>query len=279
MAFKSNIESGVQFLARLHNRPGLQNFFNELFPNGLTNRETVELCGNLSSGKTLLLTQLIAKCIMPMNYNDKTIGGLDVNVVFINTDHHFKMQRLRDFLLNNLKQNDICTGTNSTLIDGIIKLAFDNLIIINCYSKAQFFVTLETLNLVIMKSENIGLVAIDSIASYYWENRESGGEWSFDKYVKSILGRVQKHTIPSKIPFIYTKSIKNDLMVKSNDAFNCAREPTLELINYRVKLIKTYDEKNCTCTVESYEINNERAYTIGVNGIEFSERKKRKIDE
>ncbi|XP_025947394.1 DNA repair protein XRCC2 isoform X2 [Apteryx rowi] len=84
-------ESGTQLLARLEGRSSLKNlepylFAEEGFP---VHGDVVEFHGPEGTGKTEMLYHLIARCILP-----KSGGGLEVEVMFIDTDYHFDMLRL-----------------------------------------------------------------------------------------------------------------------------------------------------------------------------------------
>ncbi|KAK0172060.1 hypothetical protein PV328_005428 [Microctonus aethiopoides] len=277
MEHNFNIESGLQFLSRIKVRPTLKDIDKKLFPNGLLNNETVEISGNSSSGKTILMTQLIAKCILLDHYDDKIIGGLGVNVVFINTDHHFMIVRLRNLLVEMSKKNEDITDDNKLMIDNIVKQSMCNLTILSCYSNLQYAVVMQTLNDILLRDDKIGLVAIDSIAAYYWQDRENGGDWMMNRYIQNVLKSFQKHTFASKVPLIYTKLI-NDESINSTDksTITCVKESLSGKINYRIKLIRSDERNEFTCTVQSSENIVGINYTIGDNGIMWSSMKRKR---
>lgn len=93
-------ESGLQLLARLVNRPDVSHIEPELFSNSdLKPRDVIELRGGPGSGKTLMVTHLLAKCILSREY-----GGTGAGAILINTDHHFQLTRLVAILEQLLKK-------------------------------------------------------------------------------------------------------------------------------------------------------------------------------
>ncbi|XP_057325848.1 DNA repair protein XRCC2-like [Microplitis mediator] len=248
MARRLKIESGLQFYGRIQPRPTLQNLDNILFPNGLSNNDTIEINASSASGNSLLLTRLIAQCILPFNHNDKEIGGIDARVLLINTNHNFLVSKLVNMMMNILNEKEVLDS--SQVIDDIIKRSLTNLTIINCYSSFHYLLTLKTLDIVI-SSKKISLVTIDTIDAYYWEDRKSGGQRTMSSYIKNLLMSVQKHTFHWNNVFIYTRL--NFYKNKSKDSVTCVREPTESRINYRLKLEYCSKKNKHMCSIESHE--------------------------
>ncbi|KAJ7409602.1 hypothetical protein BTVI_56048 [Pitangus sulphuratus] len=60
--------------------------------------DVIEFHGAEGTGKTEMLYHLIARCIIP-----KSGGGLEVEVMFIDTDYHFDMLRLGNLTIVDLQ--------------------------------------------------------------------------------------------------------------------------------------------------------------------------------
>ncbi|KAK1875396.1 DNA repair protein XRCC2 [Dissostichus eleginoides] len=88
-------ESGAQLFARLEARRCLKDIEKKLFPGdgGPENGEVVELYGSEGTGKTELLYHLLSRCLLPLS-----AGGLEVDVVFMDTDYSLDMLRLVSIL-------------------------------------------------------------------------------------------------------------------------------------------------------------------------------------
>lgn len=230
-------ESGWEFLARIRKRPLIEGLDSRLFANGPHAQESVEITGKLSSGKTLLLMQLVAKCLLPPVYDGIQIEGLDVAVLLINTDHHFRVSKLVHLMHCIVakacrSQEILCSG--SAIRELLIVPCLKNLTVVNCYDNSQFKVTLATLDDILMNNPQIGLLAIDSISSFYWQERDIGGVWLINQYLKNVLKILQKNIFRYNIVLIYTRP--DNFGSKVNDTIALAEQATIEKINYRIDL-------------------------------------------
>ncbi|CAF96152.1 unnamed protein product [Tetraodon nigroviridis] len=88
-------ESGAQLFARLDARRCLKDVEPRLFPEhgGPDHGDVVELHGPAGTGKTELLYHLLCRCVMPA-----AAGGLEVEVMFVDTDYSLDMLRLVSIL-------------------------------------------------------------------------------------------------------------------------------------------------------------------------------------
>ncbi|XP_034986005.1 DNA repair protein XRCC2 [Zootoca vivipara] len=156
-------ESGAQLLARLEGRGSLKTlepclFADEGYP---IHGDIVEFHGPEGTGKTEMLYHLIARCILP-----KSGGGLDVGVLFIDTDFHFDLLRLVTILEHRLPQ-----GTEE-----MIKQCLGRFFLVNCSSSPQLLLTLFSLENMFCSHPSLCLLIIDSISAFYWIDRVNGGE-------------------------------------------------------------------------------------------------------
>ena len=270
MSTIAKVESGTELLARLTPRPSIEGLESQLFATGPNRQETIELCGNVSSGKTLLLTQLIAKCILPYNHDNIQIGGLGVAAVLINTDHHFRIAKLAKLMLGFVEK--ACRNNNhkyhqESVKNDLIIPSLENLTIVDCYDNIQFRLTLKNLESILMKNTRIGLIAIDSISSFYWQDRESGGVWLMHQYLKNTLKLVQTHTIRHNIVTIYTRP--DDFVSKGqSNAIELTKTPAVEKISYRINL-----GTGSFCLVETPHVKFIVDFKINEKGITWIEKK------
>eukprot|EP00128_Syssomonas_multiformis_P015284 Colp12_sorted_trinity150504_noHs@20311 len=75
-----------------------RNLYDSEFPEGLKGGDVVEISGSSSSGKTELLLDAIVPCICPQAWRSYSIGGLDIGVVFVDTEYRFDLLRLTHIL-------------------------------------------------------------------------------------------------------------------------------------------------------------------------------------
>ncbi|XP_051467784.1 DNA repair protein XRCC2 [Apus apus] len=156
-------ESGTQLLARLEGRSSLKNLEPYLFAEegSPVHGDVIEFHGAEGTGKTEMLYHLIARCIIP-----KSGGGLQVEVMFIDTDSHFDLLRLVTILEHRLAQG----------AEEVIKQCLARLFLVNCNSSTQLLLTLYSLENMFCSRPSLCLLILDSISAFYWIDRSNGGE-------------------------------------------------------------------------------------------------------
>lgn len=71
------IESGVHLFARIAQRPNLGRLNQAIFWNGGPfPGQLVEITGETATGKTMLATDLLARCVLPVSFSGKNSGLL-----------------------------------------------------------------------------------------------------------------------------------------------------------------------------------------------------------
>lgn len=265
------IESGIQLLARLadNSKNPLKRLDDTLFPNGLGNKHTIEINGDPGSGKTHLLAQLIATCILPAEYN-----GFGINVLLINADNRFPIRKLSKIMTNLLKMSLIqkFESWNYTKLDKIVKLSLKNLMIINCLEYYQFNCNLFSLSSILGSNNRIGIVAVDSISAFYWQDRQVNRieQFSLSSYVSFVLKKIQRSTAQYKVKIIFTKPADYEsLKIRplSENATICER--TFGEVNHRIGLSKDVNSTHGICKVQSAKGSKTINYEITEVGIKW----------
>ncbi|XP_055038618.1 DNA repair protein XRCC2 [Misgurnus anguillicaudatus] len=165
-------ENGAQVVSRLEGRQSLKNIESNIFPMdcGPRQGDIVEFNGMEGTGKTETLYHLITRCIMPVQS-----GGLEVGVVFIDTDYHFDMLRLVSILEGRLdehsKEGYGCENEPEEVCSCLRRLS-----VVHCNSSAQLLLTLHYLENSFTIQSFPALLVIDSISAFYWVDRYSGGD-------------------------------------------------------------------------------------------------------
>ncbi|KAJ9582041.1 hypothetical protein L9F63_003624 [Diploptera punctata] len=202
MDYECKAESGLQLLARLSSRPDIHGLDEKLFSGGLHFGDVVEITGDIGSGKTLLITQLLAKCLLPKSMFEIDIGGLGAGAIIINSDHHFQLLKLVSIMESTFEENQ---QLDSSTIEKIIKTALANLIVLNCYDRVQLLVTFHSLDNILSSNKNISLIVVDSLSAFYWQDIVISGIHKMDFYLKKTLKTLQSCIQEHKIVIIYTK--------------------------------------------------------------------------
>ncbi|XP_009001034.2 DNA repair protein XRCC2 [Callithrix jacchus] len=156
-------ESGTELLARLEGRSSLKEIEPSLFADedSPVHGDILEFHGPEGTGKTEMLYHLTARCILP-----KSEGGLEVEVVFIDTDYHFDMLRLVTILEHRLSQSS----------EEVLKVCLGRLVLLYCSSSTHLLLTLHSLESMFCSRPSLCLLILDSLSAFYWIDRVNGGE-------------------------------------------------------------------------------------------------------
>uniref|UniRef100_A0A2K6M5A2 X-ray repair cross complementing 2 n=1 Tax=Rhinopithecus bieti TaxID=61621 RepID=A0A2K6M5A2_RHIBE len=156
-------ESGTELLARLEGRSSLKEIEPNLFADedSPVHGDVLEFHGSEGTGKTEMLYHLTARCILP-----KSEGGLEVEVLFIDTDYHFDMLRLVTILEHRLSQSS----------EEIIKYCLGRFFLVYCSSSTHLLLTLYSLESMFCSHPSLCLLILDSLSAFYWIDRVNGGE-------------------------------------------------------------------------------------------------------
>ncbi|KAL7288576.1 hypothetical protein TKK_0017315 [Trichogramma kaykai] len=226
------VETYVQLLSRLIQRPPVVDLDSILFFNELDNKDVIEVKGSVSSGVPSLLVQIVTKSILPSKYN-----GLDMDVFYINTENQFQISAVFEAALNEMREFE-----GHSKLDEEVKSALTKLKMIHCYNYYQFLVTINNLQDILIENKKIGLIIIDSISAYYWQQRET--ELSYDSFVLKLLKNVQKSSSEFKILTLYTKPIDFVSKNKSSNAYELRN-----LLSYDISLVRDEKSNELNCSV------------------------------
>ncbi|XP_058621500.1 DNA repair protein XRCC2 [Onychostoma macrolepis] len=166
-------ENGAQLVSRLEGRQSLRDIEPNIFPVdcGPGQGDVVEFHGLEGTGKTETLYHLITRCIMPVQS-----GGLEVAVVFVDTDYHFDMLRLVSVLEGRLAEDSKEGDCSENEPEERVRSCLRRLSVVHCNSSVQLLLTLHYLENTFSSQASLCLLVIDSISSFYWVDRFNGGE-------------------------------------------------------------------------------------------------------
>ena len=97
-------ETADDFFARLE-FPGLDLLPG--IPRGIKVGETLEVCGEPSTGKTALLMECIVRCVLPVDVGGVRVGGAGCRAVFVDTEGGFDALRLAETLRTRLMASGV----------------------------------------------------------------------------------------------------------------------------------------------------------------------------
>ncbi|XP_010789900.1 DNA repair protein XRCC2 [Notothenia coriiceps] len=120
------------------------------------------------AGKTELLYHLLSRCLLPLS-----AGGLEVDVVFMDTDYSLDMLRLVSILDSRL--NAARSSSSSGSDEELLGSCLSRLLVVHCSSSSQLLLTLHFLETTLTSRPRVALLLIDSISAFYWPDRCEGG--------------------------------------------------------------------------------------------------------
>lgn len=127
-----------------------------------------------SVGKSHLLMCFIMTCVLPVSHLGTQLHGWDKSAILIDLDHTFDILRFKHLLINRIKAH---MPTSDEDLDLLVNILLRKLHVFRPESSVQFAVTAANIpnyHSSSMPKEEIGLVAIDSISSFYWQDRFLG---------------------------------------------------------------------------------------------------------
>jgi len=153
----------------------------------------IEFHGPEGCGKTEMLLHLIANCILPPKWKDIQIGGHGISIVYVNTDFHFQVLRLVTILecrIENAAKHSNRTSTEKVQVDNnesiqvcdsqdiekFIKSCLSRLYVLHCNSSLELLASLISLEQMLIAKPEVCVIMIDSLSSFYWIDRSTGGD-------------------------------------------------------------------------------------------------------
>jgi len=180
-------------MARLTSRSVIYQLDTMLFPGGLEPGHIVELNGEEGTGKSQYLLHLLATAILPATVSGVDVGGLNAEVLFIDTKYTFNMLRLVALLEQRLsatvnKSDDTCNTSTEAEdpVESAVRQCLARFFFVRCSSSSQLAVTLCSLETVLAAKPNIRLVFLDDVSAFYHMDAFTNTESHFSLCVSLI---------------------------------------------------------------------------------------------
>ncbi|KAI5775235.1 XRCC2 [Gulo gulo luscus] len=271
-------ESGTQLLARLEGRSSLKEIEPCLFADedSSVHGDILEFHGPEGTGKTEMLYHLTARCILP-----KSEGGLEVEVLFIDTDYRFDMLRLVTILEHRLSQS----------CEEMVKQCLGRLFLVSCGNSTQLLLTLYSLETTVCSHPSLCLLILDSLSAFYWIDRANGGdsvnlqECTLKKCAQFLEKLVSEYRL---VLFATTQSLMQKTSNWTEGPPSAFNHPSEAEVDYRPYLCKAWQRvvkhRIFFSKQEDFKISNQfslisrhlksnslkkHIFIIGESGIEF----------
>ena len=190
----------------------------------------VEVVGGEGSGKSELLFNLTAQCVLPQRWREREVGGRGVEVVWVSTDYKFDVLRMVAVLEGKVRgqeargeEGEAVSGSGfhqlpalgsqthtqpgvSSTSDGedyrsLITSCLSRVHVIYCNSTTELGITLQSLRQSFLPAhpDVCGLV-LDNVAEFYWVDRAEAGsvrgsEVRQSVWVGALRGLVEEHHV------------------------------------------------------------------------------------
>ena len=147
---------------------------------------------------------------MPSKWRNIHIGGLDVGVLFVSTDHHFSILLLVTLLERKLKRilrkvQSLEPGKGSSIVEEIRADSLKRLTLYQSFSKHQLLINFCSVKTYILSHPQSSVVIIDSLTAYYWEDRMTSTTiQSLEQYCQALLNHLIEKLRQTNITIIYT---------------------------------------------------------------------------
>lgn len=267
-------EGGLELLSRLRENRRSINLDETLFPSDIGDRNIIEIVGASATGKTLLLCQFIAKCILPARYKGIKIDGCDSCAILIDTYGHVQMSKLAELMT--VMTLTACKTAGIQLpietVDLVVNKSLENLTVINCVNNDQLQLSLQALEDELLSNERIALLAIDNILAYYWQVRREKGILSMDQYARSLVRIIRTRISRFCSMTVYTRWESVPQYESLVTSLNNPKHTNLleeTGVNYRLQLCKNSVIREFTCHVQSKDDIKQIRYTISDSGIKW----------
>jgi len=196
-------ESGVSLMTRLSERPRLS----DLFGDGAGGPRYI-LTPVLSDGRigesgvmAAFLRDVICRMSLPHNYKGVTIGGCGAGILFFNCDHHIKeetiAEELQRLVRNVSEEHYHSLPKEQRSVDRlttkdqweIVKRSLERILMLHMYKPSSLEASLVGLTKILEVNQNISLVLINSINSFY--HQESGKTGIYhNAYLRRLLTQI-----------------------------------------------------------------------------------------
>lgn len=190
----------------------------------------VELCGTEGSGKTELLLNITARCVLPKFWKDKLLPGRNVEVVYVSTDYKLDLLRLVAILegavgkacdvQNHKDTTEHLNGKDERVTSEyreLIELCLSRVHVLYCNSTTELVTAFQSLKTFLRNHSDVCVLMLDNVASYYWADRSESGRVSTTATSQlrqqqwvSVLGELTQDyhmVVLAAKPLLFAKSV------------------------------------------------------------------------
>ncbi|XP_012555096.1 DNA repair protein XRCC2 isoform X1 [Hydra vulgaris] len=238
-------ETAAQLFNRLCDKPNLSDLDGKIFFKQKDDIFFAEFAGNESCGKTELMLNSIVNTIMPKEWNNLCIKGMNYTAIVIDLAYKFPAIRLITLLENRIKL--FSESNNCELdIDCFVKDCLSRFYKFVCNSTSDFINVLSYIPQFVNENPGVCLVAIDNIEVFYWIDKVKGSRSNFaiEKLLRVLVVELKINVIICRTILFeekneYKKSFdipkyNLNLILKSNNLFVCSSKNYSQITTFTI---------------------------------------------
>ena len=163
-------------------------FFSNLPPegHGLKPGDVIEFCGTEGTGKSEILLNITAHCVLPKLLQ----VGKESEVIYISTDHKFDLQRLTTLIEGHVLQRQ---GSNHCQEESASTAEYKEQVlsclsrvhVVHCSTSADLTITLQYLKTFLHNHSRVCAVMLDNVAAFFWLDKDKN-EASQHQWISSL---------------------------------------------------------------------------------------------
>ena len=132
--------------------------------------DVVEFCGSEGTGKSELLMNIAAVCILPKSWHGVMLPGRNVEIVFVSTDYKLDLVRLVS-IMEGISRSHGVPSIPEMKFNRLISSSLERLHVLNCNSMEELILTLYSLNTFLKNHPNVCMLVIDNITTFWWTEK------------------------------------------------------------------------------------------------------------
>ncbi|KAH8320443.1 hypothetical protein KR067_003725 [Drosophila pandora] len=155
-------------------------------PCGVDDQSMTEISGPPNSGKSLVLQQLMAHCLVPYEY-----GGRQMSIILINLSHKITKESLGKAVLDELRSHSKAAEDPSAeaKFTEIAKRCVSRVRILACFSTDDVSNSLRKVTYMVASDSTVELIAVDTLSEFFWLDHPSRKQFlSKYKFYQEWLG-------------------------------------------------------------------------------------------
>lgn len=164
--------------------------------------DVVEFRGCEGCAKSEMLLDIAATCILPTTWNGVSLPGYNTNVVFVSTDYKFDLTRLVTILESKISMSNAHLHAYEIVISSLSRIQ-----LLYCNTSIKLQATLMSLPTYFNRNSCLGVLMLDSVASFYWNEKSDCDRVDIDSKQLQWISLLHELIIEHPVIILATKPL------------------------------------------------------------------------